>query len=307
MYSDVPVLIHIGPHKTGTTWLQKSLLPYAEGIVYDGNMELSHAAFLIPRIDELSVEKALSIFSPLLEKARETKKPLVISDEALGGRPFGQRFLQEIAAERIAKTVPHAHILVTTREQNSIILSMYGEYIRYGYSSNLESFLEQESEHKNIQPLLDLKYYEWDRFVEIYESHFPAEQILAIPMEWGLKASQNYTSAIEKFLGASLDVSVNTNVKAVQRGSLSGWALETVRQFNKLHPQDSRHLNLGGKFSPGAFGYQINRITPDFARKRQKQRMQKIVRDTIGSRFIESIRRFQTKIDLSLKDLGYEV
>lgn len=306
-YSDVPILIHIGPHKSGTTWLQKRIFAKAKGVIYDPRVELSHNAFLIPRIEDFSAEEARHIFAPILAQARKEKKPIVISDEALGGRPFGQRFLREVAAERIARTFPHAHILITTREQDSIILSMYSEYLRYGYSSSLHAFLCQETGNPNLLPLLDLCYYEWDRFLKIYETHFQTEKILMIPMEWGLKSEKNYLMSIESFLGAPLEISSDLRIREVERGALSAWALGALRHVNKMFPQDSRYLNKYSRINPNSIGYQIDRFTPAFSRRVGKQEMRKIVRDHIGDRFSASNRRFQSRVSFCLKELSYRV
>jgi hypothetical protein len=243
----------------------------------------------------------------MLARARAEGKPFVISDEALGGWPFGQRFLRETAAARMARTFPHARILITTREQDSILLSMYGEYLRYGHASSLPAFLCQETGDPNLQPLLDLGYYEWDRFLRVYEMFFPPEQIRMIPMEWGLQDSGNYSTAIEAFLGAALDLSAPLSVTAVERGSLSGWALQVLRHANKFQPQDSRYLRKGGRFSPNSLGYQVDRITPGVVRARSKRAMRAVVRDIVGDRFDASNRRFQDRTEFPLAELSYRV
>jgi len=303
--SDVPILVHVGPHKTGTTWLQKNLLSPARGIVYEPSFEPSHAAFLLPRYGEFTPEASRRIYAPLLEQARADGKPLVISDEALGGWPFGQRFLREIAAERIALAFPQARILITTREQDALLLSMYSEYLRYGFSSSLQAFLTQDTGKPNLQPVLDLGFYEWDRVREFYESIFGAEQVLTVPMEWGLAAPTNYPSILEPFLGRPLGVPDDLEIGQVARPSLSSWALEVLRRANMLHPQDTRYLHRPSRLSPNSLAYQVDRITPKAARKRGKQAMRAIVRPMIGDRFADSNRRLQSRSSHDLAALGY--
>jgi len=306
-YEDVPVLVHVGPHKTGTSWLQKKLLLQAQGIVYGLSFTPSHQAFLLPRPEDFSTDEARALFAPMLEKARAESKPFVISDEALGGRPFGQRFVRNAAAERIARTFPHAQILITTRTQNSVILSMYSEYLRYGFASSLQGFLSQDTGNPNIQPLLDLRSYEWDRFIRIYEGYFPSEQVHAVPMEWGLKDATHYPGFLEKLLGRPLDISADLEVSSVERESFSGWALEALRHANKLYPQDSRYQSKGGRFSPNSIAYQVNRLTPKAARANSKTKMRQIVSEAIADRFAASNRRFQERVPYDLAELGYDV
>lgn len=306
-HADVTVLIHVGPHKTGTTWLQNALLAEARGIVYEPDCEPSHRAFLHPPYGEFRVEVARSMFDEQLRRARDEEKPLVISDEALGGRPFGQRFLREIAAERIRLTFPEARILITIREQDAVILSMYSEYLRYGYSSSLRAFLEQETGSPNLLPTLDLAYYDWSRMMDLYSDLFSPEQVLALPMEWGLKDSGNYPAALERFLGMRLDIPEGVNVLRPERPSMSGWALQVLRYANRTRPQDTRYLHGNGPFAPNSLAWRVDRATPNWARRRSKRRMRRIVREMIGETFAASNSALQDRIEFNLASLSYRM
>lgn len=306
-YADVAVLVHVGPHKTGTSWLQESLLKNAGGVVYEQSFEPSFRAFLEPAYHDFSDRAARDVYVPLLDRARVEKKPLVISDEALGGRSFGKRFVREVLAQRIQKVFPHARILMTTREQDAVILSMYGEYLRYGFSSSLKAFLTQETGRQAIHPLLDLSYYEWDRALDFYESVFSPEQVLAIPMEWGLAEEGNYPSALEQFVGAPLGLPEELNVASVERSSLSGWALGFLRRANKFVPSDTRYLQRSKLLKPVSLAHYVDRWTPASARRASKDRMRATVRAMIGDRYAASNQAFQSATDINLKALGYRM
>ena len=128
---NVQILFHVGPHKTGTTWLQQHFFPNFKNIVYSCDFKLTHKAFLTPQYGDFSVKRVAEIFAPLLEEARQKEVPLVLSDEALGGRPFGQKYFREVCANRIKRAFPTAKILVVSRRQERIFGSLYSEYLRY--------------------------------------------------------------------------------------------------------------------------------------------------------------------------------
>jgi hypothetical protein len=92
---DVPILFHVGPHKTGSSWLQKRFFPALDNVVYSDDFKLTHGAFLIPRFGEFSVNATVEIFSELLDEARKSGRPLVLSDEALRFAPVFPTALTE--------------------------------------------------------------------------------------------------------------------------------------------------------------------------------------------------------------------
>lgn len=305
-YNDVPILVHVGPHKTGTTWLQENIFTTAQGIVYDPSFELSHRAFLNPYYGNFDPEAARAVYLPMLERARLERKPLVISDEALSGWPFGQRSTRQIVAERIQLTFPQARILITVREQDAVLLSMYSEYLRYGFSSSLPAFLNQETSNPNLQPLLDLTYYEWDRVLDMYSSIFGPQQVIAVPMEWGISKPENYISVLETFLDARLGTLESQKMEKVARPALSGWSLSVLRRANMTRPHDTRHLHRPSRFSPNSLAYQVDRFTPKGARKRSKQAMKDKIDQSVGNKFTASNREFQKETNYDLAAFSYK-
>ena len=56
----------------------------------------------------------------------------VVSNERLAGHPLSNGFDRRFLAERIKQVFPKAKILLTIREQNSVIMSNYMQYLKYG-------------------------------------------------------------------------------------------------------------------------------------------------------------------------------
>ena len=303
----LPLLIHVGPHKTGTTWLQRRFFSNARGLVYSGDFRKTHAAFLVPRFGDFDLGKVRGLFGPLIERARSENLPLVISDEALGGRPFHQKYYREITAYRLRRAFPEAKILVTIREQDAVLRSMYGEYLRYGYSSSLRAFLTQDTGNPNLHPILDLAFYDYDRTLDFYESLFGPAHVMASPMEWVLSDKQAFVAHIGQFLGAEIGLPDDMDTDTRERPAWSGWARRAQRSINSLTPQDSRWQGGRNRFSANSIAFRIDRITPHWARMRGIAAEKRLVRDMIGSRFVASNRRLAERTGLDLGAFGYRV
>jgi len=201
---DVQVLFHVGPHKTGSSWLQKRFFPALDNIVYSFDFKLTHGAFLTPRYGEFSPRKVAGIFAPLLDEARRSGKPLVLSDEALGGRAFGQKYAREVAAHRSKRAFPKAKVLVVSRRQDRILGSLYSEYLRYGFSSKLAAFLDQDTGNSNIAPITDMGYYEWDRTLRFYREVFGDAVTTIMTMETAVAVGRFMTQALGEISGLTI-------------------------------------------------------------------------------------------------------
>lgn len=304
---DVDIIFHIGPHKTGTTWIQRQFFPKIESVVFSSDFTLSHAAFLIPEYGKFSAHKARQLFMPAIDRARAEGKILVISDEALGGLPYHQRFFRGIAAKRIRAAFPKARIILTTREQIAVIVSMYGEYLRCGYSSSLRGFIEQNTGNCNIKPLLSLEFYKWDKALEFYQGIFGIDRVCAVPLELMTSSNTALATLLTNFLGLPIKAPESFSITTKERPALSHWAHGVQRFANQFHPQDSRFLARYRRLTPNSLAYWVDRMTPASARTRGKRREFNYVYDQIGEYYCSSNSAFAQLTGLEIETLGYRL
>ncbi len=302
---DVPVIIHVGPHKTGSTWLQFTVFPKLAGITLCNEPKITHRAFLIPPYGCFCLETARGAFGNHIAKAEADGTALFISDEGLGGRAFGQKYVREITAYRLKEAFPRATILFFTREQSKLLTSLYGEYIRYGYQSSLEEFLAPGNDL--IEPILDLRYYEWDRTFQLYAEIFGEDSIIAMPMELSVSDPEAMLKALNKKLVPPLTCPDGIDKHTKVRPALSGWARAAQRRINGFIPQDSRRLRNNKFLNAGTIAYWVDRITPKAARKKAAEKELAVVRERIGHRFAASNRQFSQRIGVDLQQYGYMV
>ncbi len=123
------VFVHIGLHKTGTTFLQQH--------VFGAFVGLNYAP---PRL-------------PLSFLVRyPSDEPLLISDEGLSGRPWlpfrGERrewgVDRRICVDHLARLLPNARLLVCFRRHCDMVVSLYKQYLHEGGHCRIDEFFSLE-------------------------------------------------------------------------------------------------------------------------------------------------------------------
>lgn len=299
------IIVHVGLHKTGTTFCQRQLFPKISGAVFAHEIAETHALFLTPEIgDPVDIAAAASI-REAVERAADKDQALIVSDEALGGRPFHQKFTRGVVAERIKASFPNAKILLTIREQRALIGSLYGQYLRYGYCSSLDAFLTSATRNANIAPVLDVDFYDYHRAARFYGSIFGPDAVAIVPMEVLLARPDALVGRLAELVGVEMRLIAEVATDQTELPASSSWAQAYLRLANRVVPQDSRALRAPSRVSPNAVAHKIDRLTPAFARRRGKARMAARINARIGAYFAASNRAFAADYGIDLAALGY--
>lgn len=146
---DDAILLHIGPHKTGTTAIQGMLATAREqltahGVTYPGRYGAHHtharaltrnAAGWQQDQEELPPERLWKRFA---RNVSQTPGRVVISSEIFGQADAEERarLVDDLGAERL-------HVLVAARNPGSIALSTWQQVLRDGKAGRLDRWLEQ--------------------------------------------------------------------------------------------------------------------------------------------------------------------
>jgi len=144
-----PFFVHVGFHKTATTWFQNHFFNEHPQIQYLGKSYPDHPSFRMSELKETIVSEPDTTYSSRrirdnLEELLEdfplngyrtrgiSYEGLSAGDNWFGGRAFyvGER-LREVFRNHDVK------ILIGIREQSSMIESMYSEYVKLGGSESL--------------------------------------------------------------------------------------------------------------------------------------------------------------------------
>jgi hypothetical protein len=142
------LFIHVGLHKTGTTFLQKQIFPNIPNVNYYGPYM---NGILIPNF-------VLNVKVP-------ENKTTIISCEGLSGHPgfsFNECSREEIA-DRLHSLYPHSKIIIVTRKKERWVDSLYKQYIKMGGTMKYEDWRNEN---------LSDEFFHIDEYIEYLKTLF---------------------------------------------------------------------------------------------------------------------------------------
>ena len=190
------MVVHVGLHKTATTFLQQSFFPALQGATF------VHATHVLPPqptpIHRFVVELLFRNPATLdVDAHREAIGAFVeaqpgvtiVSSEALFGWPFENHVNFRPNAELLAEVLPGAKIWLVLRRQDSWLESAYSQVLKQGLSTSPEAFTNYRDGsfgdfNWNIYngPNLDVRDLDWRPYVRHYQRRFSAG-VLVQPYE----------------------------------------------------------------------------------------------------------------------------
>jgi hypothetical protein len=308
-----PLLIHIGFHKTGSTWLQKSFLN-------DPSRGFSHAHAEGKRSD---IARLLAVPDPLCFDAREARAHFrdyvdairanevtpVISHEILSGYPSSGGRDRCMIADRLRATFPEARVLMVIREQRAMIRSMYGQHVKAGGAESLRRYLTKPKTARGLRPLLTLQYFEYDRLILYYQALFGPDRVLALPLELLARQPQDFADRIAAFCGHAPAPVKDTRPRNT-RDPLPIYYFMRFINFlfyhNELSPGalvDLPSLHFGMKRLSAGF----RAFSPKWLDEIIERRQRREIELRVGNHFIESNMRTAQLMGLPLAEYGYTV
>ena len=137
------VFIHIGLHKTGTTFLQKVVFPTLQDVHLVKPWARVRKVLLVP-----------------------TDHTLLISNEALGGIPWNGTWYKEFEenVEMIKNRFPEASILIGFRRHESLLLSLYKQYLQEGGATSIQKFINDK--------IIDIENFHFGKRISYIEKRF---------------------------------------------------------------------------------------------------------------------------------------
>ena len=303
-WNGLDVLLHPGLHKTGTSWLQRTLLAPREGAPFLAlaDPRAAIAAFVLPDEADFDPQAARRALAPLAEAARAAGQVPVISAEDLGGVPFQNRFQRRVVAERLARAFPGAKLLLTIREQDAAILSMYGQFVRYGRAATLEEFLTRPPPETGFAGLLDHAHYDYDRLLTSVEGLF-AETVM-LPSEVMLADPQGTYDRLAALFGRDAPALPEGTGERCVNPALSRPARAVTRQVNRFQEPELRGVR-SYRPNPNAVAYRVDRLVPERWRRAGAARDRRVVRDHVGDAYAASNARLAKRLGIDLAALGY--
>lgn len=296
-------LVHIGYHKTGSTWLQESFFPVHSGFT----LLLSHHEIfeLLAKPNALEFDSAVArgVLDAAIANVENGAVP-VISSEILSGSPLAGGRESKDLAERIHGSIPNARILVVIREQRAALASLYKQYVSSGGVGSMRDFFSPPVAYS--YSWFDPRHYQYASLVACYLRLFGPKRVKVLLYEQLRKHPEDFIREIEVFSGASRQNVSCIQMEAVHK-SLSGVATSVLRFANRFERSPSNPTPIvsiiGLRKIARALLTRIDSIGLDGA---GDKRLREFVSRRFRGAFSDSNRNLEKLTGLDLRDYGYE-
>jgi len=317
---DFPLLIHIGEAKAGSTWLQTHLFnnksvgfgePFIRGT---SSRRLMHRQLIRSAPFEFSAEDSRKFLHPIVKSVDSKEYFPVISQETITGTSRTGGFHSKVLADRLVDIFPGARILHVVREQKSMLLTQYNQYLRRGGVWSLSKFLNPRMSDVRHAP-----YFQWDRFqyhriIAYYQHLFGSDNILVLPFEMIKCDPASFVKRIATF--CHLDVIDSTISKLPfqrrEKPSSSSLILNARRPFNFLFGEETSFnprpifpfRNSHRQFD--RWSERIDRRLSKNIKRRHQRKAEAMISARVGSYFAESNQITSDITGINLADYGYD-
>ncbi len=309
-FSPSGLMIHIGYHKTGTTWLQDAVFNNARyGMASPWSRQTITDDFIIPPPFSFDRNDVLLRYQKKCDELRNQGLLPVLSHERMSGYPASGGFDSKTIADRLYSIFPEGRVIIIIREQKSIIRSWYTQYIRDGGGLSIKKYMNPPEPDLLRVPHFNYDFYQYDRLIDYYRTLFSRERVLVLPFEL-LKANHlDFMKRITKFanLPDIADVPGNTR----NEGIGLPWVTIT-RTANRLFHRNQ--LNSGALFNAPIViknarraAYFINRtLILRGMHNFLERNTRRYIAENLGDRYAESNTKTSKAIGIDLQEFGYD-
>ena len=198
-------IVHIGFHKTGTTWFQNAVYPRVQNMAYMARAT-TQAALLTPG--------GLHFEAGDAARQLEAAKPVILCEENLSGYLHNDGlhgFLSKEMAQRVHSVLADARIVVFVRAQPEMITACHQQYVRGGGTYGVKRYLwpqdwlyGAESQPFKV-PRFSFDHFDYDRLIAHYVALFGAGNVHVYPFEAISRDARAFLARFTEDLGIELD------------------------------------------------------------------------------------------------------
>jgi len=309
------LLIHIGYHKTGTTFLQRRIF---------SNADVFH---LVPwqEVESLLIEPTPYSFDAevLNRNVASMLRPdrvNVFSHEELSGNIHssgnGRSITWEVA-ERVARiTVARVRVLMMVREQGSMVDSCYKQFIKEGGTSSVASYLGGPGRRRGRFPPFSIEHLWYDDVLAHYQRLLGESAVRVHLYEQFRRENGAILADLFEWLGINRAVD-RVIARTVRRHAVFNNPSYTVvtlplaRLLNWLFCADAMNLGLfparrlhrWGKGALYALDHYFTRHTRLYRRRAVDREVLEAMRDACAT----SNARLQVRLGVDLSRMGYRL
>lgn len=308
------LLVHVGYHKTGSSWLQRELFGRTDRGFFPlaprrGGDPMDPRAFARRLLWAHALEfDPAPLRNEVLENTDGSRPGCpVVSHERLSGNPHSGGYDSKELADRLRATFPEAAILIVIREQVSAILSCYHQYLKVGGACSLDDYV---SKGDGIRPSFSLAHFRYNGLVGYYQCLFGRENVLVLPYEMLCESPARFTDRLARFARTTVPPDLPFELRHnVSRGRFvatkTRWlnlfaCRNSLNGFSPLAPERTRPVVQ-------AMRRRLDRLVPraleESCERRQRGRIARLTEGCFG----ESNRITSDLIGIDLSAFGYAV
>ncbi len=176
------VYLHIGIHRTATTFLQDIFFPALEGVNYVTDPVITYAIqdYLESKGDPVEMER-------IIRPVKDYSGSVLISSEGYAMNPWTQSYQSNV--EQLLKLIPGSEIIIFLRDPVDWVFSLYGLAVHKRKYITLKEFvgwdgdklIEQKVKHDPKSPLwksrFDVKSLSFSRVLDIWNKGYSPERV----------------------------------------------------------------------------------------------------------------------------------
>lgn len=256
-----PVLVHIGYHKTATSWMQQRLFVHEHGYHQIARHREVWDHIVAPHGLLFDPEGMRGVIRAGLGDLPAGTVP-VISSEILSGHPFFGGMGSDDFARRLKAIAPGAKILISIRAQLRILTSVYMQYLLRGGTVSPELFFAGDPELGFYG--FRAEHFEYHRLVKLYQDLFGVGNVHVITQESLKSDMDGATERLAAFAGNGHFTGVLPTHRSAYAPSYPEYAVPVLRRINKLQksvltPAPTLRLGTTPDGFYRAFGYVLRR------------------------------------------------
>lgn len=234
-------ILHIGYHKTASTWFQRSYYKQVTNLRYIDRKLVKKAFLGHGGLDftPATAHAELELTSP--------DEPVILCEEGLSGYLhngglFG--FLSLEMARRLHAAFPNGRVVIFIRSQPEIMAACYQQYIRGGGTYRPDRYLHPEKSLEGAAsdpykiPRFRFEHFDYLPLIKHYEELFGRESVHVIPYEDFRRDNEDFLSRFAARF--ELDVQLQ---EVSQRRRLVSYSLPIIRLARVLNRFTYRTVN----------------------------------------------------------------
>ncbi|WP_077325658.1 hypothetical protein [Virgibacillus siamensis] len=225
------VFLHLGYHKTATTFLQQYIYPELLQVNYIRQKDIKNELRIIRLRRKISDEDIVKLRKLFL--SFDNGQPLLISYEGLSGSPFAPKKAkrQRGVLRDLRRIFPEeefdVHVIIGIREQADLFSSLYVQYIHQGGVRSAEGYLQYCEQNGSLQN------FEFHRYFRLIEKFFGKDSLYIMVYEHFKENAEKEMLKLLNFMGE----------KAIPSYNKAGGVRRTNKSYGVLQLKIARRLN----------------------------------------------------------------